>query len=837
MGKVTSAYPNPIQGISQQRDTQRLEGQVTDQVNFVPSLTEGVKRRNGTVLLDKLPNFVDSGIADTALFKQVEVSTRKLLLMFTSDNTTPLRIYDYTDEYNITEISRVDETLLLSPNPNYIKTTNPKDELVVEAVADTIFVINKNYDTAMNSLVEDRHPEDEALIFVKNSNYAHEYRVVVYYNGKGYVVTVNVADGSDPSHTAQAQPSYIAELIYNQLVAITDPDWADLVITWEANSDYVYLNGSAQTGTLSGEVEDGRDNSDVDFVHKRVEDVSDLPKVAPNGFGEIEVRNRADLGNSLYLIYSSAQGAWVETTKSGQQNLIDYGTMPHILYLDGGNLKYSAYQYFGRTVGDTDSNREPAFIGQPISNMRIFQNRLMFLTGDTVVFSRSGEFRDFWLETTQSLLDSDPISAFADTNRESSLVHSQELDGNLVLFGENNQFFIDGRTPLTPTTITLQRANQYKTFAEVAPVSTGGSIIFPTADQGYLHFLELTTVNLVNKQEAIDITAQVGQWIDSVTDSPEILEANNEYVIYKGRNSDALYVYNFLVYGNQVVQRAWHNWQIAGTFSIRKAKRPVNLLPNYVDISAGFSILKYWFAKDRLYFVMKFPDDTVALEYMSLGDEEEFQRVACIDHATEITGANAGSTPNNERLFTAANPYGVTQEIVSLRSFGFAGSQKLWSETEPAEYSALDLTYIELDADLDDPVDFYGVKYVVGLSYSSSLVLSEPFVKDFKGLPQQIDTLMVGRAFMRYFGVGDVTVMVEHRTLAPRATTNVGLPDSDDYYNATSLDREPSRQSFQVPVRHNAKDFKLNILTNSPYPITLNEMEWAGQYQQRGRRI
>ena len=118
-------------------------------------------------------------------------------------------------------------------------------------------------------------------------------------------------------------------------------------------------------------------------------------------------------------------GVWRETVKPALDDNFDTSTLPHLLIRTAdGNFRYtpadgSTYtisgvtytvpKFNGRVAGDELSSPHPEFIGQKISDIFFFRNRLGFLSGDNVFMSRAGGFFDFHPETVTTVLDTDPI--------------------------------------------------------------------------------------------------------------------------------------------------------------------------------------------------------------------------------------------------------------------------------------------------------------------------------------------------------------------------------------------------------------------------------------------
>src|SRR5690606_20255611 len=131
-------------------------------------------------------------------------------------------------------------------------------------------------------------------------------------------------------------------------------------------------------------------------------------------------------------------------------------TMPVIL-VDNKDGTWTLKQttWGGRTVGDTESNPTPTFVGRTINHMFIHKNRMCILTDENFVASRVGEFEQFYRATCTQLLDDEPIDIAAPEGAGGPLYHAREFDRGLLLFSEFDQFKIegDGEGLLSPNTV------------------------------------------------------------------------------------------------------------------------------------------------------------------------------------------------------------------------------------------------------------------------------------------------------------------------------------------------------------------------------------------------
>ena len=131
----------------------------------------------------------------------------------------------------------------------------------------------------------------------------------------------------------------------------------------------------------------------------------------------------------------------------------------------------------GRQVGDSDSSPPPRFFGKQVTWMGMFQDRLCVAAGNTIDMSEVGNYFNFFRTQTLTVPDIDPVSIFALGSETDTIRHSVIFDRSLLLFGDNQQYVIDGRNPVTPSTSTIIQSSAVEDATDCPPV-VGGSLVF-----------------------------------------------------------------------------------------------------------------------------------------------------------------------------------------------------------------------------------------------------------------------------------------------------------------------------------------------------------------------
>jgi len=228
-------------------------------------------------------------------------------------------------------------------------------------------------------------------------------------------------------------------------------------------------------------------NNPISIVKDYVTDVADLPTHAVNDM-VLKVRNTQDAEEDDYWVKfepslrgANGSGTWVETHGPGAYTTLDPDTMPHALVREaGGWFTFKALdpalggeleQYWSRReCGDDVTNPEPSFVGQGVENMFLFKNRLGFLSGDSIVMSRPGEYFNFWANSAIAISDSDPIDISASTVRPTTLRSAIAVPSGLLVFSDDTQFLLSSdEAAFSTATARITEISQFECRSTARP--------------------------------------------------------------------------------------------------------------------------------------------------------------------------------------------------------------------------------------------------------------------------------------------------------------------------------------------------------------------------------
>lgn len=187
MPLINHSLPNLVQGVSQQADALRFEGQCDVQENALSSIVAGLQKRPNTRHLAKL---LSEGVANDSkihfinrdddekfviihsgtkirIFNLVTGAQAKIKALDHEDTTYELEYECQTDDYN--PGTQTGERY-------YCASSDPRTSIKFLTISDTTFILNKNKIVEANE-VNTANYEKAALVFVKQGDFGRTYQI------------------------------------------------------------------------------------------------------------------------------------------------------------------------------------------------------------------------------------------------------------------------------------------------------------------------------------------------------------------------------------------------------------------------------------------------------------------------------------------------------------------------------------------------------------------------------------------------------------------------------------------------------------------------------------
>jgi hypothetical protein len=821
--------PNLIQGISQQPASQRDPTQGVEQINGVSSISDGLRKRQGTRAVALLRETQLGDVFFHAI--QRDASEQYLVAI----GRTRLWVYDLEGN----------ERAIVAPSGfGYLsKGTSSIADFRAASIADYTFISNTKVVPEMSRSVAPKtaRPKNEALLWIKAANYGQTYRANV--NGSlvevvTAVAPVVVSGGVTTENRISARD--IAEQFRIAISSIPG-------ITVTRNGSVLYLSSDA---VITIGAVDARANADITAITTSVQSFTELPTIAKEGYTVEIVGDPGNKFDNYYVTFrpregagTFGEGAWEETVSPGVEYAIRSSTMPHALVRlpDGsfyfGPLNGSRQQgvrlptWGERTAGDYETAPDPSFIGRPIQDIFVYKGRMGLLADENIILSRPGEFFEFFPETVTTTLDTDPIDVTASNNRVALLRYAVPYQDELILFSDMMQFrFGSNDNILTASSATVTVLTQYEIDPNCRPIQVAGAIIFCQRNGQFSQFREFSVrgagTSLI--ADAADLTGYVSTYVPS-----EITQlASNDaggvfFAISKAEGyRDRIYVHKFFSRGGssgpERIQSSWSYWQIMGSAKV----------------------LQILTLNETLYLMIQYGEQ-VWLESVSAADRAGGgldPTPLLLDRAVSTTEA----TPVALRVANGTYDPATKRTSWTL-PYQAVGVTQAWTDyTEESGGILLgetcDGNAISAGGDWRDAAVWFGQLYPFLYVFNDPMLFRE--IGGGKAA-SNVETVQLRHALLRYHRTQffEVVVQAERREQAVYTFDGVILKsryskigeDPGDAFEPG--DGRLATGAFRIPIYARGDRVVLSIVNDTAKPCRFTTLEWVGAIKATASRL
>jgi len=543
MIRVEGGTANMINGVSRQPSEIRLTSQCEESVNQFPTLTRGLVPRSPTQFKGKI-NKPRPANAVTHLIER-DGSEQYVVTISPSG----VEVHDLTGK----------KYFVHAPNGYGYLAGATSSTLEALTVADHTFILNKQV-TVQPSVALSPAGLSGGLIHVVTGDYGETYRIGI----NGMVVSTTTTSTSYATSHTDAEwrqrhiktPNIALTLATNLVLPDFDKTVYDNVIhIWRIDGgDFalIALGGDSRIRAHKG----------------TVPNLSDLPRKAPHGFVIKVTGSQESQYDDYYVKFDhpsgTGEGSWKETLAPNIPYKINAATMPHILVREAnGSFTFKPADWASREVGDLETNPWPSFVGNKISGMIFFKNRMGFHSGESISMSRNGEFFNFFLESVLTPLDTDPVDVAIAYNDISDIHHAVPLGGEVILFTASVPFRLATNGELfTPKSVSIEPILNMKTSSQVKPAVAADKLYFVNDKPSGSFVHELTFDEASGIKQAPTLTDHVQGYIPR---DIHLMVADDDLKILclvSKAQPQVIYVYKWLWVGQEKVQAAWQKWII-----------------------------------------------------------------------------------------------------------------------------------------------------------------------------------------------------------------------------------------------------------------------------------
>ena len=817
MSKQQGSVSNLIQGVSQQDPKIRAEGQVQDQLNMRSHTTFGAVTRPGTKFECELPAGIT--VDQDTLIYDFSADGEEYVAFIRPDG---LAIIDYAGNYQAisggydTYTAEFKDPALSATYSlsDYLGTAADASDIKAYTLADTTFLLNKKTVPALKET--DQYGEHAySFIYVKGVSFGMNYSIYVNVAGTATLAaSVSIPSSksvSSGSVNLQTVPStrdvacyildqldaagYDAFLIGDAVVAVSDED---ITVESGLTEDIIAFANSIPKYADLPLI--GSTNQDIKVIGDETAEneyyvIGSGTVSAKAGITYTHPETGASVTDSGLDQYMYADFRWDEVASDEQDNGIDEETMPHLITKTPSGFLVSRATWESRPAGDAESNPDPKFIGEPITHIGEYQNRLTFTSGKYLCSSRTDEWFAFWKDTVIADNPANPcyLAAVPDKDSDDSLNSFSELAGDLLVFSDHAQYRIFGESPYTASS-PLVKVGSTNMASAVPPASLSTSLLIAYSSGSFTNVKQLAVAGDSRILIPLDVSGHCPYYIE---DYPAQIVAHPAQGISFVRTVDgfapsrALWVYeagrNSL--GEQV-QQAWHKW-VFGNPAAPDHIRHMWIKDNYL-----YMVMLY--VDVPRYVICSLPLDPAETEFL------EFRPI--LDRMEEVT-TEAGNF--YEADITAGDSIVciLTGDGSGVRLAATADSGRLI--IDPSEF-------------LDDQVTV-----LVGRPYKSSLTLSTLFLRGFQNVARTTNRTQLKRMWLDYSRTGHIEVSVTDRA---GTTTTKTWDTTEDATNSSWDEIALQSGTLMVPLRGTNTDVTIEILSEDYLPFSVSSFQFTARY-------
>jgi hypothetical protein len=700
---------------------------------------------------------------------------------------------DYQDELDLCAVSSI-------PSDGYLNGATAAD-IEVLTLNDYTFVLNKAKTVAMEITTTADKP-NEAFVVIKVVGSGH-YRV--YLDGVQRA-SHNTGGGGDVDSIVSDLVSQINGSTFGgttYAAAAVGPGF------------YISANAAFTISVVGGPSEDS-----MSVFQDSVPTVADLPLQCRNDF-KVRIVNSIDVDvDDMYVKFVTdggvtyGTGVWEESNAWDITFELDPQTLPHQIVRNAdGSFTYGPIDWADREIGDLETNPDPSFVGAKINNLFFYRNRLGFLSNESVILSKAGDYFNFFATTALTVTDDDPIDVSASSIKPVNLRYVRPANAGLVLFSDVQQFLIAGNEDiLSPETVKITELSSYECDPNVEAVTLGTTLAFVSKTPLYTRLFELANISGAQPPFMYDQTQIVPELVPQTVDS--MISSPGLSVVSLGTvGNNTVYQFRFSQQGDQRAVSTWYKWDLTGT-----------LLDQFFDASTYYAVV----ANGSDVYVQSY-DLTQASEegYLTLPTGEKTD--VCLDLWNVNPYRTYDSSADTTRIFLPYNEVSSgTFSVVVLGGYIdddiALSSASVGAVLYPTVVDDAGGDYVDVDG------DYRGRNLIIGYTYTMNVELPKFFLTQSDGKTAQSDftsDLIIHRIKVSTGLSGPVKYQITI-TGRPEWTQTIEAVQPNVYdLNNVNLSAEAIHT---IPIYQRNENLSIKMIGDSPMPVSLLSLNWEGRY-------
>jgi len=857
MSKLSGSYESVVRGVSEQAPQSRRSGQHFAQVNMISDPVRGLARRHGSILQDEVVQATSADqwaalLADTAGHKTVPffiAGSEYDLIIRTTASTLGSTGFCWAFSKATRQFIPV---VYSSPDANLGVLMSGGVSAAVN-VGRYVYLAGNTLVPAVtnNNLFEATDNARRAVAWVRGGAYSRTFTVTVTKADNTKVVGSYKTKSSSYPGTLDTSdiPLYTGGVLneeYQKQINDRVNEYNSNVTKWIGEAaeditpeniaqklvDALVLLGIAATrqaghviitepAAIEVSVDDGGDGSlligvgnDVDNIDRVsvIHYVGKIIRVVPDDPTANAVYLKATAKDGVStgyteVIWRESAGFLMTPTVALCMATVEDGT----LYMSSTAAGLSALigtavpNYKANSVGDDLSSPLPEFFGRGISYLGVFQDRLVVGSGATLLFSRPGDYLNWFRKSVTTVNDDDPWEGFALGSEDDTIKWSTTYDRNLLLYGRRFQYSVSGRQPLTPKTASIIVVSSFEDAVDAAPEATGNYVIYskysgrPGKEVSSVHQVQAGVV--ADSPESYKISQQLDTYLQGIPHELVTLTAPNLILLRTKKERQRIFTYSYLDGGqNERLMDSWSHWEWSSQvgYLIGASKDDGDVILYMIKHGPDASNTdRIWisaerFVRDTALSDYPYLDSLRSLDQFAAGGPDNFLNTAHTDLSNGAVAVEAGN------------------------EFQFVGLPLTRWEDFQVEYPD------------------YTSQAWVGILYPSNVTPTNPYAKDRNEMP-----ILSGRLTLSNLNVAVSDTGALQASTVIRGTTRPVLNFIGRLLGAPAnlIGRQPIvSTSLSVIVGAEVRECSYTLSAVSWLPLTITSIDWTGQFFFNTRR-
>ena len=558
----------------------------------------------------------------------------------------------------------------------------------------------------------------------------------------------------------------------------------------------------------------------MNIVTNQANNIGELPTNCRHDF-VVKIVNSGDDDDDFYLKFNQnnagtanqdyfGEGVWEECPAPDLEIEIDKDTMPVRLIRElpgntypNGRFVCQSIDYTKRGVGDDNTNPVPSFIGSPLQKMLFFRNRLVVLSQNNVITSKTNDFFNFFSTSAMTETSSDPIDLQASSTFPTTIFDGIEVNAGLLLFSSNQQFMLTTDSDaLTPTTAKVNYLSSYNYNPKTVPFSMGVTSGFINSTGKNSRIFEMADIRREGEPTVLEQSKLVSKKLPINLTIPTT-SRENSLLMLGAQDYNEIWVFRYYSNGEKRVQSAWTRWSLSG------------------------SLIHHVILDDVYYLVVQSGSDVI-LESIDVKKQDDTKIIGTesypihLDRHTQMSALSSSSYSATTKKTTFARPTG----------FASTAQLAVYNHNSGNDIGRYALANAN-GSNLEIEGDWTGTAFMLGYLFEFLVEIPSIYVTQSAGEKSRSDTrssLVIHRLHIAFGEVGNIDTTIKRKGRVDY-TTNFSAAEIDSI-DANEL---PIVEDYiqTIPIYERNTNLNIQIKSTHPSPATLHSMNWEGDYNPR----